>query len=85
MPYLRILALTTLLLGLSAATSAKSPKRGACWDERNLPLGGQHATQLSPGVSWVYNWGPDAANSTIFDENFRFEPMAWNGCINSSL
>ena len=84
MPYLRILALTTLLLGLSAATSAKSPKRGACWDERNLPLGGQHATQLSPGVSWVYNWGPDAANSTIFDENFRFEPMAWNGAYSAA-
>lgn len=84
MPYFRILALTTLLLGLSAATSAKSPKRGACWDEHNLPLGEQHASLLSPGVSWVYNWGPDAANSPLFDENFRFEPMAWNGAYSAA-
>lgn len=84
MALLRTILFTSAVLGLSAAVAAKSPARGVCWDERNLAMGEQHAALLSPGVSWVYNWGPDAANPGIFGPELSFEPMAWNGAYSAS-
>lgn len=78
------LLFATLLLVLAAASSAKSTKRGVCWDEKIMVLDSRHSALLSPGVSWVYNWGPDAACSSAYSENFSFEPMAWNGAYDAS-
>ncbi len=81
--FLRI-AFTAALVGLLAvASSAKSPKRGVGWDERTMKLNSHHAELFKPGVSWVYNWGPDAANSDAFDSELRFEPMAWNAAYDA--
>ena len=79
----KIILMTSLALPALALT-AGSPKRGVCWDEGNLPLGATHARLLSEGVSWVYNWGPDARNPEIYDETFSFQPMAWNGAYNAT-
>lgn len=61
-----------------------SPKRGICWEEGKVNLNDHHASLLSPGVSWVYNWGPSAANSEVYSGSFCFVPMAWNGNYNAS-
>lgn len=61
-----------------------SDKRGLCWDESNVKLNDHHASLLTPGVCWVYNWGPDAWNSGIYGDSFSFLPMAWNGAYNAS-
>lgn len=73
-----LIILTTWTLGLSA----KSTKRGAGWDEHNVALNERHAEQLRPGVSWVYNWGPDAGTPAAYDDELAFMPMAWNGNYN---
>ena len=72
------------MLGVSAEVSAKSPKRGVCWDEHAVALNADHAALLSPGVSWAYNWGPDAGCSEAYGEDMKFLPMAWNGAYNAS-
>lgn len=76
-----LLAVCTVFL---ACASAKSPKRGVGWDEATLKLNSSHAALLSPGVSWVYNWGPDAANGDVYGEELSFEPMAWNGAFSET-
>lgn len=76
--------LTFLLLGLSAEVSAKSSKRGICWDEHNVALNTDHASLFSPGVSWAYNWGPDAACPEAYGPELNFLPMAWNGTYNAT-
>lgn len=80
----RTILLTIAALGLSVDVSAKSHARGVCWDEDNLPLCEHHVALLSPGVSWVYNWGPDAAAPGVYGSGLSFEPMAWNGAYNAS-
>ncbi|MDE6310422.1 MAG: hypothetical protein K2L96_01220 [Muribaculaceae bacterium] len=61
-----------------------SPKRGICWEEGRVNLNEHHASLLSPGVSWMYNWGPSAANPSVYSEDFYYVPMAWNGAYNAS-
>ena len=56
-----------------------SPKRGISWQQGANNLNSHHASLLSEGVSWVYNWGPDAENASVYNEDFYFVPMAWNG------
>ncbi|MCM1066059.1 MAG: glycosyl hydrolase [Muribaculaceae bacterium] len=80
---IHILFAIAVLLSTGLTVGAKSAKRGICWDESNMPLGEVHASLLSPGVSWVYNWGPDAASPSLYDADFRFEPMAWNGAYDA--
>ncbi len=67
---------------MTLGLSAKSSKRGAGWDEHYLALNESHAEQLRPGVSWVYNWGPDAGTPTAYDDELAFAPMAWNAYYN---
>lgn len=78
-----ILQRSILILGLLGVCAfgicAKSPKRGICWDEKNVALNKRHAEQLRPGVSWVYNWGENAVSSAVYDADFTFAPMTWNG------
>ncbi|MBD5234765.1 MAG: hypothetical protein HDS65_11430 [Bacteroidales bacterium] len=81
---LKAISLAALMLALPAVSSAKSAKRGAGWDDKAVTLNAHHASLLEPGVSWVYNWGPDAANSEIYSSDFCFIPMAWNGGYNAS-
>lgn len=64
--------------------SAGSAKRGVCWDERTVALDAGHASLLTPGVCWVYNWGPDAANTGVYGEDFGFQPMAWNSAYDEA-
>lgn len=71
-----VLVVATALAALSLWGG--SAKRGICWEEDAVTLGSHHAELLSPGVSWVYNWGPDAANSEVYGDGFCFLPMAWN-------
>lgn len=66
---------------VAAQGVAKSPKRGVCWDSHYVNLNSHHANQLSEGVSWVYNWGPDATED-VYSSDFCFVPMAWNGSFN---
>lgn len=54
-----------------------------CWDEHNVKFNESHAEQVRAGVSWVYNWGPDAAHSGVYDSELSFAPMAWNGAYDS--
>lgn len=72
------------LAAAAVAASAASPKRGVCWDEGNLPLGTAQAALLAPGVSWAYNWGPDAAVPEAYGDSFCFLPMAWNGAYDDA-
>lgn len=68
-----------ILTIIPSVSRGVSLKRGICWDEGKVKLNKHHADLLSPGVSWVYNWGSSAANSELFNEGFCFVPMAWNG------
>lgn len=79
-----ILTLTALLLLPATTMAGGSPKRGVCWDESAVKLNTAHAALLAPGVSWVYNWGPDAGTPAAYGEGFSFEPMAWNAAYNAS-
>lgn len=70
------------VLTVAGTCLAKSPKRGVCWDEHNVPLNTLHASQMQPGISWAYNWGPDPGVADAYSEEFAFVPMAWNGAFN---
>lgn len=82
--------LTKILLTMGAALclpvigTGASPKRGLCWDEAKVGLNPHHASLLSPGVSWVYNWGPSPADPAVYSESFCFVPMAWNASYNAA-
>ncbi|MDE6206267.1 MAG: hypothetical protein K2M55_00480 [Muribaculaceae bacterium] len=84
MTSLKLISLTALLLALPAVSTAKSAKRGAGWDDKTVSLNAHHAALLEPGVSWVYNWGPDISNGDLYNADFTFLPMAWNGAYNAS-
>ena len=64
--------------------SFKSPKRGVCWEEGKVNLNARHASMLTPGVSWAYNWGPTPAYPNIYSDQFYFVPMAWNAAYDAS-
>ncbi len=76
--------LAALLLALPSTSVGKSAKRGAGWEAKEVALNAHHASLLEPGVSWVYNWGPDAAHSQIYGPGFSFLPMAWNAAYSPS-
>ncbi len=78
----KILIITALVL--PSVLWGGSTKRGVCWDESAVKINAHHVELLSPGVCWVYNWGPDAGNSAVYSEDFSFQPMAWNGAYNES-
>ncbi len=78
----RIVLLITLGVCALGLLQAKSAKRGIGWDEHRVALNAHHAELLRPGVSWVYNWGPDAATTDVYDSELTFAPMAWNGSFN---
>ncbi len=82
---------TFLILSLSALAlcgyaQERSAKRGLCWDENNLSMNDTQLSLLSPGVSWVYNWGtaPKADPTTFANGDMVFLPMAWNGGFNET-
>lgn len=79
-----ICLISALLLVASPCAVAKSPKRGVCWDEKNNALVSHHSGLMSAGVSWAYNWGPDAAQGDAYSSEFVFYPMAWNGVYNAT-
>ena len=67
----------TILLALAAtvALADPSPKRGIGFNE----IAPTDLAELSPGVSWAYNWGvgkPDAFNDPRA-KGVEFLPMAW--------
>ena len=64
--------------------SFKSPKRGICWEEGKVNLNARHASMLTPGVSWAYNWGPAPAYPDIYSADFYFVPMAWNAAYDAA-
>ena len=65
----------------------KSAKRGVCWDEKTQSLSEQPVAKLSPGISWVYNWGV-ATNQEVStvgpDRDLEFVPMCWNDAFDDS-
>ena len=65
------------LLGFSFATHAqtKSFKRGVGFNNMTE----QEIELLSPGLSWVYNWGQSVSNYDNFTSNgVDYIPMAWS-------
>lgn len=76
--YKTLALLAAAFVAVAGNAEAKSVKRGIGWDEKTCAVSANHVALMSPGVSWLYNWGPDAANSAIFSADLRFEPMAWN-------
>lgn len=72
------LALAALIAASVPGVLARSDKRGVCWDEKVGAVGAGHVEAMAPGVAWMYNWGPDAADGSVFSDDFRMEPMAWN-------
>lgn len=68
----------------TAATPAKSAKRGIAYDLAS-PADLQ---AVSPGVSWWYNWGaaPNAGvpSSYLTQYQMDYYPMLWNGSFNAT-
>jgi len=72
-----IVILLISLSGFSFATHAqtKSFKRGVGFNNMTV----QEIELLSPGLSWVYNWGQSVSNYDDFKNNgIDYIPMAWN-------
>lgn len=86
MIFLRKIVMVAAMALLPCVTQGRSAGRGICWDERSLAFSAAHAEQIAPGISWVYNWGPDAANADLFggQSTLSFAPMAWNGAFSES-
>lgn len=76
--------LATAFLAVASNVGAKSVKRGICWDEKDCAVSANHVALMTPGISWLYNWGPDARINAIFSADLRFEPMAWNNAYDRS-
>jgi hypothetical protein len=67
---------TFLVLLLSTAVFAQSPKRGIAYGYHSV----DDLTALKPGVSWWYNWSPSpepAINPTYESIGVEFVPMVW--------
>jgi len=79
-----IIIAAVAVVAATGGVCAKSPKRGVCWAESGMALNAHHASLMSPGVTWVYNWGPDAAKSDVYNADLSFVPMAWNASYNVS-
>ena len=76
----RLLVLVLLLVDVPALAQQRSAKRGICWDDKNLQLTDATIQKMSPGVSWVYNWGvAPTANPSLLGSEMSFLPMTWNG------
>ena len=81
---LRIIVLIAAMVLPALSSWGGSAKRGLGWDEKDVALNADHARLLKAGVAWVYNWGPDAACPQVYDADFAFLPMAWNGAFSES-
>ncbi len=81
-----ILVASLALVGLAAtaATPAKSVKRGIAYDVASP----DDLQALSLGVSWWYNWGshPNSAVPTDYRTRYNMDyyPMLWNGSFSTS-
>ncbi len=81
-----------ILLGfvLSTATTLaqhRSAKRGVGWDEKQQPLTTAPIDKMSPGITWLYNWGltpQGSANNIGPQQDIEFVPMCWNGGFNET-
>ncbi len=76
------IALLALALSTGAQAQQRSEKRGIGWDEKTLAIGSKAIKLMSPGVSWIYNWGATPKNEPAElaeGGEMLFMPMAWNG------
>jgi len=71
-----------------ALAQQRSAKRGVCWDEKTQALTNAPIDKMSPGVSWLYNWGVTptgtASNIGLGDGDIAFLPMCWNASFNET-
>ena len=81
-----------ILLGFVLSTETtlaqqRSAKRGVGWDEKLQPLTTSPIDKMSPGISWLYNWGltPQGSATNIGpQQDMEFVPMCWNGGFNET-
>ncbi len=80
-----IYVVVALFLTIPALAQQRSAKRGIGWDEKTRAISEQHVSLMSPGVSWLYNWGISPRNAVANlgpQGEMEFIPMCWNAGFN---
>lgn len=73
-------AIVILSMLVTSAMTARSPKRGICWDEKTQKLTNAPINKMLPGVSWLYTWGEKPLGNPsklATRDGIAFMPMAW--------
>lgn len=76
-----------MTLVVTAVAQTKSPKRGISWDEKNVALTPDNLSKMSPGISWLYNWGIRPSSEALSSgdgSEIAYVPMCWNGSFNET-